>query len=144
MATGLRYPLRDLEAAMDAVLARVRADADGVGPGLSLVVDPTFGVPDDESPHHHVVVRIEKNTTLVGFEPGIESGCAEVMSVLQDAIIDALGRPWPEVDDGGDSVGVLHVALEPSGIAHWTLRGEPVCPVGLLTASCRALGWRVR
>ena len=39
MAIGLRYPLRDLDAAMDAVLARVRADADGIGPGLSLAVD---------------------------------------------------------------------------------------------------------
>jgi len=144
MAIGLRYPVRDLDAAMGAVLARVRADADGVGPGLSLAVDPTFGVPDDDSPAHHVVVRIEKNTTLVGFEPGIESGCAEVMSVLQDAVIDFLGRPWPEVDDGGDSVGVLDVAQESTGVAHWTLRGEPLCPVGQLVVTCRALGWRIR
>lgn len=66
------------------------------------------------------------------------------MSVLQDAIIDSLGRPWPEVDDGGASVGVLDVALEPAGIAHWVLRGEPICPVGQLASTCRALGWRIR
>ena len=140
MAIGLRYPLRDLHAAMDAVLARVRADADGLGPGLSLAVDPAFGVPDDASPVHHVVARIEKNTTLVGFEAGLESGCADVMSLLQDAVVDSLGRPWPEVDD----VGVLDVGLEPAGIAHWAFRGEPICPVGQLLPTCRALGWRVR
>ena len=66
------------------------------------------------------------------------------MSVVQDAIVDASGRPWPEVDDGGDSVGVLDVALGPAGIAHWALRGEPICPVGQLVVTCRALGWRVR
>lgn len=144
MAIGLRYPVRDLHAALDAVLARVRADTDGVGPGLSLAVDPAFGVPDDGSPAHHAVVGIEKNSTSVGFEPGLESGCAEVMSVLQDAVIDSSGRPWPEVDDGGDSVGVLDVALEPAGLAHWALRGEPICPVGQLVPTCRALGWRIR
>ena len=144
MAIGFRYPPRDLGAAMEAVLARVRADADGVGPGLSLTVDPAFAVPDDDSPAHHVVVRIEQNSTLLGFGSGLESGCAEAMSVVQDAVIDSLGRPWPEVDDDGDSVGVLDVALEPSGIAHWALRGEPICPVGQLVPTCRALGWRVR
>lgn len=144
MAIGLRYPLRDLDAAMDAVVVRVRADAGSVGPDLSLAVDPALGVPDDDSPAHHVVVRIEKNATLVGFEPGLESGCAEVMSVLQDAIIDLSGRPWPEAEVRGESVGVLDVALEPIGIAHWVLRGEPICPVGQLLPTCRALGWRIR
>ena len=144
MVNGLRFPVRDLDAAMDAVLARVRADADGVGPGLSLAVDPAFGTPDDDLPAHHVVVRIEKNTTLVGFEPGLEAGCAEVMSVLQDAVVDSLGRPWPEVADGDGDVGVLDVVPEPGGIAHWALRGEPICPVGQLVATCRALGWRIR
>lgn len=129
---------------MDAVLARVRADADGVGPGPLLAVDPTFGDLDDDPPAHHVVVRIEKNTTLVGFGSGVESGCAEVMRVVQDAVIDSSGRPWPEVDDGGDSIGVLDVVLEPLGIAHWVLRGEPLCPVGQLVPTCLALGWRIR
>jgi hypothetical protein len=65
------------------------------------------------------------------------------MSVLQDAVVDSLGRPWPEVG-GSDSVGVLDVAVEPVGIAHWSLRGRPLCAVGHLLATCRALGWRVR
>ena len=146
MAIGLRYPVRDLDAAMDAVLARVRADAAGVGPGLVLAVDRAFGDPDDESPVHHVVVRIEENVTSVGSEPGpgLESGCADVMSRLQDAVVDLYGRPWAEVDDAGESGGVLDVALEPYGMAHWALRGEPICPVGQLQPTCRALGWRIR
>lgn len=144
MAIGVRYPVGDLDAAMDAVLARVRADTGDVGPGPSLAVDPTFGDPDD-APAHHVVVRIEGNTTLVGFGTGLESACAEAMSVVQDAVVESLRRPWPEVDDvGGVGVGVLDVALEPSGIAHWALRGEPICPVGQLVPTCRALGWRIR
>lgn len=144
MVTRFRHPVRDLDAAMDAVLARVRADADGRGPVLSLEVDPAFGVRrdgDEPSPAHHVVARIGGNVTSIGFGRGPEAGCAEAMSVLQDAIVDALGRPWPEVDD--DGVGVLDVAQEP-GVAHWTLRGEPICPVGQLVATCRALGWRIR
>lgn len=145
--SGLRYLVRDLDAAMEAVLARVRADADGVGPDVTLAVDPRFGVlrdDDEPSPAHHVVVRIENNITAVGLSAGIEAGCATVMSVVQDAIIDSSGRPWPEVDDAGDSVGVLDVAQGPAGIAHWALRGEPICPVGQLVATCRALGWHIR
>jgi hypothetical protein len=144
MTTGLGEPLHDLDAAMQAVLDRVRADADGVEPGLALAVDASFGGTDDGSPAHHVVVRIEENTTAVGFEPGLESGCGEVMSVLQDAVVDSLGRPWPEVHDDGGSVGVLDVAVEPVGIAHWSLRGRPLCAVGHLVPTCRALGWRIR
>jgi hypothetical protein len=38
---------------------------------------------------------------------------------------------------------VLEVSCEPLGIAHWSLRGHPLCAVGHLVETCRALGWRV-
>ena len=72
------------------------------------------------------------------------AGCALVMSVVQDDIVDARGRPWPEVADGnGSGLGVLDVVNEPLGIAHWSLRGHPLCAVGHLVETCRALGWRI-
>lgn len=75
-------------------------------------------------------------------ERGLEAACAAVMSGVQDEVIDALGRPWPEVIGPAGPVGVLDVGFEPSGLAHWRLRNEPVCPVGGLRAACVAFGWR--
>jgi hypothetical protein len=66
---------------------------------------------------------IGEHVFAAGFEQGIEAGCARVMNVVQDDVIDARGRPWPEVTDGnGSGLGVLEVSSEPLGIAHWSLR----------------------
>jgi hypothetical protein len=148
MTTGLHQPLRDLNAALQAVLDRVRADADGSGLEVELRVDPGFAVPggvDDRSPVHQVVGVIGEHVFAAGFEHGLEAACAAVMSVVQDDLVGMRGRPWPEIADGdGSALGVLDVACEPLGIAHWSHRGRPLCAVGHLSSTCRALGWRVR
>jgi len=147
MTTGLDQSLRELDVAMRAVLDRVRADAVGTELVVELHVDPGFAVPgggDDGPPAGHVVGVIGEHLFAAGFEHGLEAGCALVMSVFQDDVVDARGRPWPEVTDGsGSGLGVLDVSFEPLGIAHWSLRGHPLCAVGHLVETCRALGWRI-
>lgn len=147
MTTGLGQPLQELDIAMRAVLDRVRADAAGTELVVELRVDPDFAVPgglDDRPPAGQVVGVIGEHVFAAGFEQGIEAGCARVMNVVQDDVIDARGRPWPEVTDGnGSGLGVLEVSSEPLGIAHWSLRGHPLCAVGHLVETCRAWGWRV-
>jgi hypothetical protein len=114
---------------------------------VELRVDPDFAVPggvDDRPPAGQVVGVIGEHVFAAGFDQGIEAGCATVMSVVQDDVVDARGRPWPEVTDAsGSGLGVLDVSCEPLGIAHWSLRGHPLCAVGHLVETCRALGWRV-
>jgi hypothetical protein len=148
MTTDLHAPLRDLDAAMRTVLDRVRADAGAAGIEVELRLDPGFAVPggvDDRPPAHHVVGVIGEHVFSAGFADGLEAGCARVMSVVQDEVVDSRGKPWPElIDDDESAVGVLDVGCEPVGIAHWTLRGRPFCAIGDLTATCRALGWRIR
>ena len=133
---------------MRAVLDRVRADVDGAGLKIQMRVDPSFAQPgsvDERPPVDQVVAMINGHVFSVGFEHGLEAGCATVMSGVQDDLVDASGRPWPDiVDHDGGGLGVLDVALEPLGIAHWSLRGHPLCAVGQLASTCRALGWRVR
>ena len=147
MTTGLDQPLRELDAAMRTVLDRVRADLDGIRLDVDLRVDPDFasaGEVDGLSPAESVVGIIGRHVFAAGFEHGLEAACARVMSAAQDDVVDARGRPWPEVADGdGMPLGVLDVAHEPHGLAHWSLRGRPLCAVGHLVATCRALGWRV-
>jgi hypothetical protein len=147
MTTGLHQPLRDVDAAMRAVLDRVRADLDGVGLHVELRVDQGFAVPggvDDRSPVHQVVGVIGEHVFSAGFEHGLEAGCAAVMSTVQDDVVGLHGRPWPEIAErDGSDVRVLDVAVEPIGIAHWSFRGRPLCAVGHLLATCRALGWHV-
>lgn len=142
-------PVEDLDAAMQAVSDRVLADADGAGPPLRLRVDPTFSSPDgrqrDVRPvAAHIVGAVGKHEFAGGFDAGLEAGCAHVMSVYQDEVVAMRGRPWPEISDrAGVLLGVLDVAVTPVGVAHWHLRGEPLCAVGHLVASCRARGWHV-
>jgi hypothetical protein len=147
MTTGLDQPLRELDIAMRAVLDRVRADALGTEIVVELRVDPDFAVPggvDDRPPAGQVVGVIGEHVFAAGFEQGIEAGCARVMSVVQDDVVDARGRPWPELTDAdGSGLGVLDVSCEPLGIAHWSLHGHPLCAVGHLLETCRARGWRV-
>jgi hypothetical protein len=147
MTIGLDQPLRELDVAMRAVLDRVRADAVGTGLTVELRVDPQFAVADggdDRPPAHQVVGVIGEHVFAAGFEHGLEAGCALVMSMVQDDVVDARGRSWPEVTDGsGSGLGVLDVYFEPLGIAHWSLRGHPLCAVGHLVETCRALGWRI-
>ena len=147
MTTGLDQPLRELGIAMRAVLDRVRADTAGTELVVELRVDPDFALPggvDDRSPAGQVVGVIGEHGFAAGFEQGIEAACARVMNVVQDDLVDARGRPWPEAADGdGSGLGVLEVSCEPLGIAHWSLRAHPLCPVGHLVETCRALGWHV-
>jgi len=92
-----------------------------------------------------VVGVIGEHVFAAGFEHGLEAACAAVMSVVQDDVVGMRGRPWPEIaDDDASALGVLDVACEPLGIAHWSHLGRPLCAVGHLSATCRALGWRVR
>jgi hypothetical protein len=155
MATGSNHKVRDLEAAMRAVVGRVDADLRGAASGsavsgASLRVDREFASPSgggagDGPPQQHVVATIAGHRFAAGFEHGLEVACATVMSALQDEMVDSSGEPWPELaDDSGGVVGVLDVAVEPVGIAHWALRGDPICAVGQLAESCRARGWRFR
>jgi hypothetical protein len=91
-----------------------------------------------------VVGVIGKHVFMAGFEHGLEAGCARVMSAVQDDVIGARGRPWPEVGDAdGSLLGVPDVSDDPLGIAHWSLRGRPLRAVGHLVETCRALGWHV-
>jgi hypothetical protein len=147
MTTDLHAPLRDLDAAMRTVLDRVRADVGAAGPEVELRLDPGFAVPggiDDRSLAHQVVGVIAEHVFSAGFADGLEAGCAQVMNVVQDEVVDSRGRPWPELADGdGSTVGVLDVGCEPFGIAHWALRGQPFCAIGDLVEACRALGWRI-
>jgi hypothetical protein len=148
MTAGLDHPLREIDVAMQAVLDRVRADAGGTGLDVELRVDPHFAVAgeaDDRPPAHQVVGVIGGHVFSAGFEHGLEAACSVVMSMLQDDVIGARGRPWPEIADrDGSGLGVLDVSVEPLGIAHWSLRNHPLCAVGHLVETCRALGWRVR
>jgi hypothetical protein len=58
-----------------------------------------------------VVAAIDGHEFLAGFEHGLEAACANVMSGLQDGVVDSSGRPWPEIlDAAGTSLGVLDVA----------------------------------
>lgn len=141
-------PLADLDAAMRAVSDRVLADAAGHALPLHLHVDRDFsspeGPPDERPDVFHVVAAIDGHLFSAGFHNGLEAGCALVMSVVQDEIISALGRPWPELGDrSGSTLGVLDVGFEPVGIAHWQVRGEPLCAVGHLVPTCQARGWRI-
>ena len=86
---------------------------------------------------------IGEHVFAAGFEQGIEAGCARVMSVVQDDVVDARGRRPEVTDANGSGLGVLDVSCGPLGIAHWSLRGHPLCAVGHLVETCRALGWRV-
>jgi hypothetical protein len=142
-------PPADLESAMQAASDRVLADAAGHRLPLHLRIDRGFssggGPPDERPDEFHVVATIDTHVFSAGFHQGLEAGCARVMSVLQDEIIAVLGRPWPEIiDERGSSLGVLDVGLEPVGIAHWHVRGEPLCAVGHLVPTCQARGWRIR
>ena len=99
---------------------------------------------DDRPPAGQVVGVIGEHVFAAGFEQGIEAGCARVMSVVQDDVVDARGRPWPEVTDVERiRARGARGSCEPLGIAHWSLRGHPLCAVGHLVETCRALGWRV-
>jgi hypothetical protein len=115
---------------------------------VELRVDPQFALPggvDDRPAAHQVVGVIGGHVFAAGFEHGLEAACAVVMSMVQDDVVGAHGRPWPEIADrDGSELGVLDVSFEPPGIAHWSLRGHPLCAIGHLTETCRALGWRVR
>jgi hypothetical protein len=154
MATSSNHEVRDLEAAMQAVVGRVDADLRGAASGsavsgVSLRVDGEFAYPGGGAgggpPQQHVVATIAGHRFSARFEHGLEVACATVMSAFQDEMVDSSGKPWPELaDDDGGVVGVLDVAVESVGIAHWALRGEPICAVGQLTESCRARGWRFR
>jgi hypothetical protein len=77
----------------------------------------------------------------VELHEGVEEACALVAGQVQDDVIGRLGRAWPEVHSpGGDAVGVLEPACEPIGLAHWALRGRPLCAVGQLTSAVAAAG----
>ena len=55
----------------------------------------------------------------------------DAASILQDDVMDALGRPWPEVAVPGGGTTVLEPAVSPSGMAEW--RGTSLrCPIGAL------------
>lgn len=56
---------------------------------------------------------------------------AEVMSRLQDDVIDSLGRPWPELTVTGSFSGVLE-PVEIEGQAVWRSATGFACPLGQL------------
>jgi len=48
----------------------------------------------------------------VSLRDGVEAAVVDVASALQDDVIDRLGRPWPEVNVGGQAGAVLEPELD--------------------------------
>ena len=124
--------------ARDALLA-VLSDAAGLPgpPGSVRFFGPTTteyrrfvaGEPPAEQVE---VLGITGNHTfrLVVGETGADLS-VDAASILQDDVMDALGRPWPEVAVPGGGTTVLEPAVSASGVAEW--RGTSVrCPIGAL------------
>ncbi|WP_156887522.1 hypothetical protein [Propionicicella superfundia] len=55
-----------------------------------------------------------------------------IASLLQDWVIEALWRPWPEIHAGGGSACVLEPVVTEDGTCFWSFRGALVAKVGSL------------
>jgi hypothetical protein len=118
---------------------RKRLEADFQGMGLAQV---EFRV----EPSGDVTCVCGGHEFLLPFDDA-ESACAYAAYMLQDDVIDRLGRPWPELlDPGGKFIGVLVAPADAggSGIAHWALRNDPFCAVGHLHQAVQAAGWLIK
>ena len=122
--------------AMHFLQARLRVDLSVPGmPAIEVGRDSSFGevlpagAPGRSTADIVVIAGGHRFSANLG--RGVEAACAHAASVLQDDVMDLLQRPWPELTLGAVR-GVLEPGLDPFGIAHWSLRGRPVCAVGHL------------
>jgi hypothetical protein len=155
-AGAVGWTAERLAAALDFIAARMVADfaeiAGAVGDDLlRLRLDPAWsndgGSPADDGtsrqagPDDVIAVLLGgRHEFPAGLEDGVEYASYLVADRLQDGVIDDLGRPWPELRDAeGRSLGVLEPRYE-QGLAHWALRGEPLCAVGQLGPAVPASG----
>lgn len=142
---------RRIDAAVAFILARLDADfATTVLPAIELRINPTWsrgGSEDDNAATRgprpdDVIVVCGGHEFSLPLTAGVETACAEAADALQDDVIGATGRPWPEVHTpDGAYVGVLFPrAAAPQQVALWHLDGEPLCAVGHLYSACAAAG----
>lgn len=96
-------------------------DADS---NIEALDDPdSWRSPDGETV---LILRIANNFTDVTSESRVKLE-AEVMSLLQDKVVDETGLPWPELSSGR----VLDVAVR-DGEAVWRNGTDAVCRIGEL------------
>ena len=127
-----------LRRAIGFVQSRIRGDFENTGLArVKLKDEPTFA--SRELQYAKMSNRAEDVIVVCGghrfishMELGVEAACAHIADVLQDDVMDILGRPWPYVSLSARAAGVLEPATAPAGIAHWQLRGEPICAIGHL------------
>jgi hypothetical protein len=128
-AAGLRH-------AIAFVQSRIRGDFEDTGLArVELHRDPSFaglGSQGLSDRAEDVIVTCGGHRFISHLELGVEAACAHVANVLQDDVMDLLGRPWPHISMPTRAGGVLEPTMAGAGIAHWQLRGEPVCAVGHL------------
>jgi hypothetical protein len=157
---AFRWTPQRIDAAAHMIVERITADFGEVtGHRPDLVQfrnDPgwaTDGVlppgrsPGDPARPEDVIVRLlgGRSEFPADLDEGGEHACWLVASRLQDDVIDALGRPWPELRDGEGSVlGIAEPQLEPVMLAHWAVRGDPLCAIGHLHMALGAAGLELR
>lgn len=84
------------------------------------------GLPDGQS---RWVLSAGSSETAIDAE-SLADLTADIASYLQDAVVDATGRPWPDVD----GVGVLDAGVI-DGAAWWMRNGSAFARIGELAVS---------
>ena len=84
---------------------------------------------DDPWDNDAVLLVTPTSSKVIGNGPWHDSWMGVLVEELQTLAMDLLGKPFPTVKVGNESVVLEPDAPEP-GIVHWTARGEVICQVG--------------
>lgn len=90
-------------------------------------------VPTDFGDHGYVLAAFGTQL-LLDERDNVEQMAVELSSALQDLVIDQLGTGWPERTAAEGPRGILTPAMVDRR-ACWTVRGQPVAPLGELTST---------
>jgi hypothetical protein len=86
--------------------------------------DAAMWISPDEPTARRLLLQVGANVTGLDEVAGTPAAVAvAVASYLQDAVMDGLNRPWPEVPAPDGRSTVLEPRLGPDGVPEWAGRG---------------------
>ncbi len=108
-------------------------DPDNLDEESATIIEDLCGWVDPDAPgRHRLLLKIDNNVASVEPMDNVATLTVDVLSHLQDFVMDELGAPWPEVENSDQTTSVLEPTLDIRGRPGWKGKYGIVCLVGEL------------